>query len=295
MLVFNLLTSIASLAEEHKLTDISHLVEKVAAQDCLVLVFSGQKPYRFLKVELSANNGETKYLYHKDPSGKPGLFLSWTIPSGSVVSFQKLSKEDPKEEKGKQELQDFWEKKFSWLGKMDGEKLVTKNKLLNDARLLEMLNKDSRSFLFGVLHSYAQSFQQVKKAVESKLLEYQFLKGKGMNNNKLLVTIAFEKNGKIKYPSDIPPFVSLFSKAVSGEIPDSGNFVCTVCNSSSAGELRSPYPIEFMTQDQLVYLPDGNSSKKANALALCQTCSDKLRMGQAFINSYLSSRPRKFS
>ncbi|MGI0081487.1 MAG: TM1802 family CRISPR-associated protein, partial [Nitrososphaerales archaeon] len=105
----------------------------------------------------------------------------------------------------------------------------------------------------------------------------------------MLVTIALESaNGNMEYPGDIQPFVHIFTRAVSGNVPSGANFVCSVCNSPSAAEIHIPSPLEFLTQDQLIYIPSGDPRNKARAIALCQRCSDSLRAGQSFINSHLS-------
>lgn len=286
-----MLTAIASLAQGD-FPALSNLVDRTTALNCLCLIFQKQGNQNFLRCELSANNGEEKYLYHKEPSGKPGLFLSWTIPSqgeGSVRMFQQLVKKEERNEEENRMIEDFWEKKFAWFSRLEEGKIISKNKLLNDEALLGTLDNDSKTLLLNLCSSFASSFESVKKEVQSKLVEYEFGKEKGTRNNKLLVTIALEnEKGDIEYPGDIQSFVTLFTRAVSGKVSARGDLFCTVCNSHSAGELSIPYPLEFLTQDQLVYVPDGLAEKKKYALALCQTCSDNLRAGQAFVNVHLS-------
>jgi len=286
-----LLTAIASLTERDR-QGLGNLVDRAAARDCLCLVFQKFGDYKFLRCELSANNGEEEYLYHKEPSGKPGLFLSWTVPSQgdcSIKQFQQLLKSKEPTNAEKEKTREFWEKKFAWFSKIEEGKVATRSKLLNDTKLTAILDNDAKSLLLGICNSYAASFDQIKERVSRVLFEYEFTKEKGVRNNKLLVTIAFEnKAGKVEYPKDIPSFVKLFARAVSGEISSKDSSVCSVCNSPMAGELHIPYPVEFITQDQLVYIPDGTPKKKGLALALCQKCSDSLRAGQAFINAHLS-------
>ncbi|MGI0081385.1 MAG: hypothetical protein ACRECH_17405, partial [Nitrososphaerales archaeon] len=91
---YTMLTAIASLGEGNTGKLIS-LVDRATAKDCLVLIFEKSGTHAFSHCQLFSNNGEEKYLYHKDPSGKPGLFLSWTIPAQgqhSVKRFKELIK-----------------------------------------------------------------------------------------------------------------------------------------------------------------------------------------------------------
>lgn len=291
-----MLTAIASLAGSDS-SSLGNLVDRASAVDCLCLIFQKFGDCKFLRCELSSNNGEEEYLYHKEPSGKPGLFLSWTIPSqgqGSIKRFQGLVKLDTRTKEEERELKDFWDKKFAWFSKIENGKVTTKNKLLNDVALLDILDQDPKSLLSGVCKSYATSFDQIKNETQRVLSEYEFTKEKGVRNNKLLVTLAFEnESGVTEYPKQILPFVRLFSRAVSGEVSATNSSVCTVCNSQLAGALSPPYPVEFLTQDQLVYVPDGSTEKKGFALAVCQRCSDALRAGQSLINAHLSYKMLK--
>ncbi|HZW54896.1 MAG TPA: TM1802 family CRISPR-associated protein [Nitrososphaerales archaeon] len=286
-----MLTAIASLSNPNS-SKLSSLVQDSGSEDCLSIIFKKSKPSDFLRCELSSNNGEELYLYHKEPSGKPGLFLSWTIPAQgqkSVRQFQSLIKKENRSRREEDEINQFWEDKFAWFARFETGQLVSRNKLLNDSELLSKLDQHSKDLLLRIVDSYARSFSLIKRQVTQILLDYKFAKGRGVKSNKLLVTIAFEdESGKIEYPADIKSFVDLFQCAVSGETQD--DFICSVCNLPLAGELSRLSPLEFLTQDQLVYLPDGSMAKKKYAIALCQKCSDALREGQTFINHHLSYR-----
>lgn len=286
-----MLTAIASLTASDD-SGVSTLVDRATATDCLCLIFQKYGDYKFLKCHLSENNGEEEYLYHREPSGKPGLFLSWTIPSegqGSIKQFQRLYKLNSRTKEEERELSDFWDKKFAWFSKIEDGKVTTRSKLLNDDVLLKLLDRDSSSLLSGVRKSYAASFDRIKNEILKFLSEHQFAKKKGVRNNKLLVTLAFQnESGVLNYPGQILPFVRLFTRAVSGEVSATNSSVCTVCNSPAAGALRPPYPVEFLTQDQIVYVSGGLAEKKGFALAVCQRCSDALRAGQSVINAHLS-------
>lgn len=65
---------------------------------------------------------------------------------------------------------------------------------------------------------------------------------------------------------------------------------CSVCNQQAKDKLHIPWPLDFLTLDQLVYIPSALKSNQHKAIPLCQTCADKLRRGQSFIKSYLDFR-----
>lgn len=282
------LTAIASLGDIGK-KGLNSLVDRPGARDCVEIIFN-KSDCSFSGCGISANKGEEKYLYHRDKSGKPGLFLSWTISVADVKKFQDLSKNPSRSKEDDNQLVDFWEKKFGWFSSPSEGAWSTKSKIINDDRLMQTIDEDSRLFVRYLCKSYANSLNRIRVEVGKQLAEYVFSREKGTRTNKLLVTIAFREGSGTKYPGDVASFVQLFTRAVSGEVSRTENLTCTVCNSQLGGVLHRPAPLEFMTQDQLVYVPDGNPQNKGKAMALCQECSDRLRTGQAFINSNLSFR-----
>ncbi len=279
------LTAIADLGDLDQ-GGMRSLVDKSDAEGCIAIIFD-KDDYSFMKCELSANQGEEKYLYHKDKSGKPGLFLSWTISATEVEKLRKLSKESSRSPEEEKQISAFWDKKFGWFSNTNGGTWSTKNKMINDTSLMRTLDNVSRSLINGVCESYANSFRQICSEVEKLLKEYVF-NARGARANKLLVTIALREGAQTKYPGDIDSFVKLFTRAVLGEASGKSDLVCSVCNRQQGHEIHKPTPLEFLTQDQLVYIPDGNAENKSKAIALCQECSDKLHKGEAFINAYLS-------
>lgn len=282
------LTAIASLGDIGK-KGLSSLVDRSGARDCVEIIFN-KSDCSFSGCGISANKGEEKYLYHRDKSGKPGLFLSWTISAADVTKFQDLSKNSSRSKKDDNQLADFWQKKFGWFSSPSEGTWSTKSKIINDENLMLTIDEDSRLFLHGLCESYANSLDRIRVEVGKQLEGYIFSREKSARANRLLVTMAFRKDSETEYPGNIAPFVRLFTRAVSGEVSGNEDLTCSVCNSQRGGVLHRPVPLEFMTQDQLVYIPDGNPRNKGRAIALCQGCSDRLRTGQAFINSNLSFR-----
>jgi CRISPR-associated Csh1 family protein len=282
------LTAIASLGDIGE-KGLKSLVDRSGARDCIEIIFN-KGDCSFSGCEISANKGEEKYLYHREKSGKPGMFLSWTISVTDVKKFQDLSKKSSRSKEDENQLVDFWKRKFEWFSSPSEGAWSTKSKIINDDRLMQIIDEDSSSFLHRLCESYANSLDRIRIEVGRQLEEYVFSKEKGTRTNKLLITIAFREGSGKKYPGDVTSFVQLFTRAVSGEVAGTGNLTCTVCNSQLGYALRNPAPLEFMTQDQLVYVPEGNPQNKGKAMALCQECSDRLRAGQAFINSNLSFR-----
>jgi CRISPR-associated Csh1 family protein len=266
------------------------LVDRSGAKDCVEIVFS-ESNYSFIGCYISANKGEDKYLYHKEPSGKPGLFLSWTIPAPDIKLFQELSRKGSRSTEEQRKLVKFWENKFQWFSSPNRGGWSSKNKLINDRKLINTLDENSQSLLLNMCKSYARSSGRICKEAEKQMRDYEFSHEKGSRANKLLVTIAFKSGAQVKYPADFEAFKKLFVRAVAGDISGQEKLtcsVCSVCNSELSGAVHIPVPVEFITFDQLVYVPNGDSRNKGKALALCQTCSERLRAGQAFINSALS-------
>jgi CRISPR-associated protein Cas8b/Csh1 subtype I-B len=60
-----------------------------------------------------------------------------------------------------------------------------------------------------------------------------------------------------------------------------------VCNQQAKDQVHIPWPVDFLTLDQLVYVPNALKSNEHKAIPLCQACANKLRRGQAFIKNYL--------
>lgn len=266
------LTAIAALGAASGGRSVS-LTQPTGAEECMELVFDWQTG-AYKRFQLASNRGEEKYLFRADKSGRPGLFLSWVI---SVADIKRLQTDSKDADKHEDDIAAFWKKKFRWFVKPGC-------KVLHDSDSSEdrLASADSAilSLLRNVEQSYKDSFDQLKSEVRQELLELNTKAGK------LLVAIVFEKDEAILCPGDVPELRDLFTQAISGNAAaQTGDMPCFVCNSKTASAVAGEMPLEFMTQDQLVYVPDGKEENKGKAIPLCQECCDKLRAGQEFLNT----------
>jgi hypothetical protein len=156
---------------------------------------------------LEQNKGEQVYLYHKDPSGKPGLFLSWRI------SFQDVKKLQSSADKS--EVSDLLKKKFDWFARFENGQVRSNCKLFNSPYLGALPEKESK-VIQGMFRSYAKSLTKIREDCLVKLRSLADRSSKTRRVNELLVTIAFVNDSRILYPKDFPAFVELFMKGVTG-------------------------------------------------------------------------------
>jgi CRISPR-associated protein Cas8b/Csh1 subtype I-B len=213
----------------------------------------------YLKSELYSGDNSTKYLYSRDLSGKPGLFLTGNISANDI---KKLMNDNRSE---------FINKKILWFpnGKLVNNDMKLSN--LPDYRQMELKG------IFEQLRTKGDKIAaDVIKILSRKLPE------------KTLLTILIGS----KFVGEISDYVEFFNKGVlnkkKGTIEE--KLVCGVCNKEHLIHSYSENPLPFFFTKKLHYFDSSEISNVARGFPVCHDCHTKLGNGIKFIKNRLDYR-----
>ena len=175
------------------------LGEPIKATNVLSIQFMKKKKMLCYKgIELEEKKEEKRYLYRRDKSGKPGLFLSWRISSTDVRKVKKAITE-----KNVETIRDFEDKKIKWLAYKDNEWFESKLKILRDFPPAK-----ENKWLRQILNAYAENLNKIcrdlKRKIDTAVEE----------SLELLITIKIIDDGKEYYPGDYGELAKLFEEYV---------------------------------------------------------------------------------
>ena len=189
-----MLVSIRRLGEFVKLGG-----EPIKAADILSIQFIKKgEDLCYDGVELEERKGEERYLYYRDKSGKPGLFLSWRISSGSVRGLKRAVKEN-----NTKEVEKFEKDKVKWLAYPpleENEWPQSKLKILRDFPPAK-----EEKLLRQILHAYAENSDKICCDLKEKISAME-------RSPELLVTIKIIKDDEELYPGDCKELVKLLEE-----------------------------------------------------------------------------------
>jgi len=280
-----MITAIAQLGRASRKSgefssELEAFVNRSRAKHVLVLrIRVSENGAKYEGVELEENKGEEKYLYRRDPSGKPGLFITGRLPmSGDagvwqlrrsciVLSSKNTSAKD--REKAKQILATFEKKKVIGITKGKGISQTT-NKTLN--LICKTIRNNPRTIVKDICEII-----------------------KTINPEELLLTVKIISNFGEKYLGEIPDLADDFKNFVtSGKTQrkkiarETSGLMCTICGNKSFSDEFEESPLPFFFIDKPGFIPEGNFYKSYMVFPLCSNCFIDLLYGQKFIEKYLN-------
>jgi CRISPR-associated Csh1 family protein len=250
-----------------------HLVDTSPARDVFVICTDDNGKYKGVTVEHNA--GGERYLYRRDKSGKPGIFLTGKIPAKDLKLIKsRVSKNANFDELLRnKDVDEIVQKKIGWYRRRE--------KILYNNDALTTVTKESRIILTTIL-------DQVSANKDNIAREIFHLVSQGNYNSDALVTIKIGS----KYLSEMDGFPSIF-KYISqvGQSPkkrvkklDNTVAHCIICNSPAPNRLLKE-PLQFVTFDKPNFTPGGKKEHAAKALSLCDKCYEHLQMGERYIRN----------
>lgn len=192
-----MLDSISRLGDFVETRDV--LSEPTKATNVLsIQLIKKNKTLYYEGIELEEKKGEKHYLYRRDKSGKPGLFLSWRISGTDVGKLKKaIIKKDAKK------IRDFEDKKIKWLAYKNNTGFKSKLKILRD-----FLPAKENKWLQQILNAYAENLNKICRDLEEKInLAVE-------KSPELLLTIKIIDDGKGYYPGDYEELAKLLEEYV---------------------------------------------------------------------------------
>ena len=217
---------------------------------------------KYDKIEISEFQNKSLYLYKRDPSGKPGLFLSGVIQTNDIKSLIK----PPIDKSEKEIAQDFTEKKIMWF---------QKGKLLKHKSNLSLERRDE---LDHILSELALNKNRISHEIILKLKE--------LKPQKYLITIKPPSNGTSTFVGNIREYKLFFEKgALNKNTSNVQKMLCSVCNEQKIIEAFTERPLPFYFADKATYFPHINESQKNKGFPLCDQCYIELQKGWKYIDN----------
>lgn len=201
-----MLTSIAKFGDlSESKSDITSFLTPVRATNVLAIQFRAREgSLEYETIEFEQVKEARRYLYCKDLSGKPGLFLSWRISTGDVKSL-KNALAQPRSKVSQEALEKLENNKVKWLSGPKNGGFQSKLKILRDFPAAQQ-----NALLSKILETYAKNIDRICKDFEKTIVESI------ENPTELLLTIKIIEGGNERYPGDYDDFVRLFRDYVVG-------------------------------------------------------------------------------
>jgi CRISPR-associated protein Cas8b/Csh1 subtype I-B len=211
---------------------------------------------KYIKSELHAFDGSSKYLYARDFSGRPGLFLTSTIPQ---LDIKQLSDDNTK----------FIKKKVLWFSH---GKLVNNSDLLNT--LSDYRQNELKEIFLELNDKGEQIAEDVINILTAKLPEQTYL------------TIMIDS----QFVGEIQDYLEFFNKGVLSkkENTNEEQLVCGVCNKLQNIYPYAETPLPFFFSDKLHFFESADVSNVARGFPVCHECYIHLKNGIKFIDSRLN-------
>lgn len=219
----------------------------------------------FDSVRLSEYQEESLYLYKRDLSGRPGLFLSGSVAQNDVKRIIASLGSNMEN----QVVQDFIEKKIMW---------CNHGKLINDKMLSEFptVQNDLKEIFFEM----ESNKNRIGMEIISKIKEAK--------PQKYLITIMPPDNGDSEFVGKINDYVEIFNKGVlSKKTTNNQKMICTVCNKSKIIESFTESPLPFYYSDKLTFFPNIDESQRNKGFPLCDKCNIEIQKGWKYIKRSL--------
>jgi CRISPR-associated protein Cas8b/Csh1 subtype I-B len=251
---------------------ISSMLDKITAKQVLAVQMKYEKgEMKYDGISLEEVKEPEKYLYKKDPSGKPGLFISWRIGRGDINKFKKAIKDNDT-----RNLNDFRDKKIDWLSRLEGSKYKSGLKIVGR----EVLK--GNKVLDDILLCYAKNSDAIYNDLKSSINSLQ-------ESEELLITIKVMDQNRWKYPGDYNEFVSEIRNYILGGtyIRGEKNTRCIICGKKTENIVFYEKALPFIFTDQKVYYPGGKEDEKYKSLPICDDCHLDLSNGWSFVRDHL--------
>lgn len=255
--------------------NISSLITSVSAKHIVGIIFHNKKgKLRYKTSELFEFQNPLWYLFKRDFSGRPGLFLTGNI-----------SGQDINEIKGKDftgsEVQKFIKDKILWF---------PRGKLVNNESLFNTLKEEKRNELLAIFREFELRGEKIAKDVLALLTKDR--------SERTLLTIMFMNANsnyiKPKFVGQIREYREIFKRAALSKRSTVGNMddkiTCTVCNNKKTIETFVEKPLPFFIADKPMFFPNADPTQSRKGFPICDECYLQLQKAIQFIMEKLDYR-----
>lgn len=250
----------------------SSLLTPVNAKYVVAMIFTCKNgQLKYVKSEQFEFDDPSLYLYKRDYSGRPGLFLTGNISGQDIDKIKKIllsnmTKIDHPE------VKKFIENKILWF---------SKGKIVTDDSLLNNLTPKKRKEIAKIWKEIDIKQEKIAKDVIDILTKDQ--------PARTLITIMIQEDGQQKFVGQIPEYVDLFKKGVlSRKYESKEELYCAVCNKKTIIETFTEKPLPFFTADKPMFFPDADPTQSKKGFPLCESCYLEIQKGTQFIGEHLN-------
>jgi CRISPR-associated protein Cas8b/Csh1 subtype I-B len=209
----------------------------------------------YINSKLYEFDASWKYLYQRDYSGKPGLFLTGNLPRNDT---EKLSYDNTK----------FIKRKIMWF---------PHGKLVNNTDLFQTLSDDRQKELGGIFKELEHRHEQISSDVINILTH--------SDPEQTWLTIMLEDEEKPKFVGQIQDYVDFFNKGLIFGKGNKEELVCNVCNKSCLVYPYTERPLPFFYSDKIHFFHNGNITR---SFPVCESCYKQLQDGIKFVDTRLN-------
>jgi CRISPR-associated protein Cas8b/Csh1 subtype I-B len=195
----------------------------------------------------------SNYLYQKDPSGKPGLFLTGNIPLQNVKKLSDASTHS-----------EFIRNKILWF---------SHGKLIKDPELFQTLSDQRQRELKSIFKQLEDKREQISRDVINILTRNL--------PHQMLLTIMIGQ----QFVGQIQDYVDFFNRGILNKKGIEERLVCNVCNKL---RLVAPYKersLPFFFSDKIHFFDNNNITR---SFPLCDDCYQRLQNGITFVGNRLN-------
>ena len=245
-----MLDSIYQLGLVQKVDNLPSLLTPVSARHVIGIIFENKdgNKIKYEKSQLDEFLSPLSYLYRRDFSGRPGLFLTGNISPQDIDRIKKILSDS--RNINSPEVQKFIRDKILWFAR---------GKLVNNHHLLNTLNDYRRNELSGIFEELERNGQKIARDVIGILTKDE--------PERTLVTIMIHntQDKSPKFIGQIQDYKEFFKKGIlSKKYEVTEKLTCSTCNRKELIGTFIEKPLPFYVADKPMFFPDAdpNAGKK---------------------------------
>ena len=210
------------------------------------------------------------YLWKRDYSGRPGLFLTGNISTDSIKKVKTVYQKS--NDLNNKLVQKFIRNKILWF---PNGKIVTNKKILKN------LKDDIKNELFGILEEFKKNN---KIAIDILTL----LTKDEPERVLLTVMIKRKEDSRALFIGEIGSYVEFFKEGVlSKKLGLVSEAQCCICNNKRSIGNFSEKSLPFFVGDKATYFPTADPLQEYKSFPLCDYCFLDIQKGLTFIQEKL--------
>ena len=277
-----MLESIYSLGKAHDNDDVSEgrnmtsLVTPARIKHVIGIIFqSNNGAVKYKNVQpYDFREPSWHYLFKRDYSGRPGLFLSGNVSRQDIQNL-KILLGNPRLNSTK--IQKFFDSKILWF---------QKGKLVNNQTLLKTLTPERKEEFTKIFQELKNNSSTIKNNVLDDLVKNE--------SERTLVTIMIQYGtDDPKFPGQIEEYTGFFKRGVLAKKKNThtvstNDMICSVCNERKTIEPFIEKPLPFFVADKPMFFPNADQAQSIKGFPVCDDCYLELQNGTQFISDKLN-------